>query len=196
MANGEDRQQEAEGEEPRARATVDGEDALDFHSDPESPEAGLEGIEESLESIDWRVAESLTALRKQINALAPRRSTLSDGTIGDTNHLKKGFKKSDHNPHVTDGAKGVVTAMDITHDPANGCNAAKIAESLRGSRDQRIKYIIWNRKIAASYATGGAAAWTWRPYGGTNPHDKHVHISVSASKALYDSKQPWSVSVA
>lgn len=192
----EEGRQHARSDEPQAQASVEGADAFDFHSDPEKSEGGFEGAGQSFEGVDWRVAESLLTLRKQVDALAPARGKQSDGTIGDPNHLKKGFKNSDHNPYVTDGAKGVVTAMDITHDPARGCNAAKIAESLRSSADSRIKYIIWNRRIAASYAVGAAAAWTWRPYGGLNPHDKHVHISVRPSKPLYDSQQPWNVSVA
>jgi murein L,D-transpeptidase YcbB/YkuD len=88
---------------------------------------------------------------------------------------------------------GVVTALDVTHDRASGCDAGKIAEAIRVSRDRRVKYIIWNRRIASSSAVGAAAAWAWRPYTGANPHDKHVHISVKATKALYDSNQPWEI---
>jgi hypothetical protein len=94
---------------------------------------------------------------------------------------------------VTDGGKGVVTAIDITHDPARGCDAEKIAEAIRRARDSRVKYIIWNRRIANSASIGGQPAWAWRPYSGENPHTKHVHISVRPTKALYDSTEPWSL---
>jgi hypothetical protein len=44
----------------------------------------------------------------------------------------------------------VVTALDVTHDPANGVDPGALAETLRTSRDPSIKYIISNRRIAAS----------------------------------------------
>ena len=140
--------------------------------------------------ISWRVAKSLLALRRQVDAKAPRRSKASDGTIGDAAHATR---SSDHNPWVRDGAMGVVTAMDITHDPANGCDAGALAESIRSSRDVLVKYIIWNRRIASLSVIGGVAAWTWRPYGGSNPHSKHVHISVQPEKAAFDSEAAWAV---
>lgn len=138
----------------------------------------------------WRVAASLVALRDQINAAWPGRSTTSDGTIGDAAHQSR---DSDHNPWVRDGSIGVVTALDVTHDPAHGCDAGHIAAAIRSSRDRRVKYIIWRRRICNASPTGGAGPWDWRPYGGANPHDKHVHISVKASKSLYDSTEPWAI---
>jgi hypothetical protein len=138
----------------------------------------------------WRVAASLLALRDQANGAWPNRSRLSDGTVGDPSHQSR---NSDHNPWVREGSMGVVTALDVTHDRASGCDAGKIAEAIRVSKDRRVKYIIWNRRIANSSAVGGAVAWAWRPYTGANPHDKHVHISVKATKALYDSNQPWEI---
>jgi len=195
----EPKQSSPEELESAASAEVPGEENLDFHSDPDAPDEALESLEssESLEGINWRVAEALLTLRKQINAAAPNRSKLSDGTIGDANHLKKGFKNSDHNPHISEGPnKGVVTAMDITHHPAGGCDAGRLAESLVVNRDPRVKYIIWNRRIANSSPIGSAAAWAWRTYSGANPHNKHVHISVKPDKAQFDSTAAWSFSVA
>jgi hypothetical protein len=142
--------------------------------------------------IPWRVCKSLEKLRAQINAKAPNRNKASDGGIGDTNHKNR---KSDHNPWVLDGGKGVVTARDFTHDPAGGCDCTKIAESIRAARDARVKYIIWNRRICASAPKNGAAAWAWRQYTGKNGHTHHVHISVQPSKSLYDSDKPWSLSL-
>jgi len=134
--------------------------------------------------VSWRVAKSLLALRRVIDSRAPHRSKASDGTIGDAAHASR---SSDHNPWVKDGPTGVVTAMDITHDPAGGCDAGKLAESIRASRDPRVKYIIWNRQITSSTV----APWTWRPYSGENPHTKHVHISVLPEKAQCDSEATW-----
>ncbi len=131
----------------------------------------------------WRLAESLETLRGQINAAAPNRSKASDGTIGDAAHASRA---SDHNPHVRDGKTGVVTAIDITHDPRNGVDGDSIAAALRGSLDPRIKYIIWKRRIWTP-----AKGADWRRYTGSNPHDKHVHVSVLAEKARYDDVRPW-----
>jgi hypothetical protein len=114
----------------------------------------------------WRVAKSLLRLKKQVDAKAPQRNIDSDGTIGDELHASR---SSDHNPWVKDGKKGVVMAMDLTHDPANGCDANALAEAIRTSRDPRVKYIIWNRRIANFRALNGAAAWAWRPTPATTP---------------------------
>jgi hypothetical protein len=74
-----------------------------------------------------------------------------------------------------------------------GCDAGALAKQLRTSKDPRIKYIIWNRRIANHAAVGQAAAWEWRRYGGSNPHDHHFHLSVKSDKASYDSDSPWLV---
>ena len=138
----------------------------------------------------WRVAKSLVLLREQVNAMAPSRSKASDGTIGDPAHQSR---DSDHNPWIIDGRVGVVTAMDITNDVAHGCDAQKIADALHANKDPRVKYIIWNSRIARSYIKNGKAPWTWLAYTGSNPHDKHVHISVRADKGNYDSTKSWTV---
>lgn len=128
----------------------------------------------------WRLAKSLDKLREQINAAAPNRSKRSDGTIGDEAHSAR---KSDHNVN----AAGVVCALDITHDPAHGVDAGKIADVLRRSADPRINYIISNGRIANS----GAA---WRKYTGANAHTLHFHVSVKQTAKLYDDTSPWSLS--
>jgi len=127
--------------------------------------------------MSWRLAKSLETLRSQINTLAPNRDKSSDGTIGDARHQAS---TSDHNPN----SAGVVCAMDITHDPRHGIDAGKVADILRQSHDNRIKYLISNRRIASS----GVYPWIWRRYTGSNPHDKHFHISVKGS---YDDPRPW-----
>ncbi len=126
----------------------------------------------------WRVAKSLIKLREQFDALAPNRDTDNDGTIGDTRHQAS---VSDHNPDD----RGIVHAMDISHDPGRGVDTWQIADQLRLSRDRRIKYIISNSRIASSTV----AAWQWRPYYGANPHDHHMHISVT--RAGEDDMAPW-----
>lgn len=146
--------------------------------------------------MSWRVANSLLKLREQVNALAPNRAKGWDGTIGDAAHQSRG---SDHNPWVRDGGMGVVTAMDITHDPAHGVNSFTMADSLLASKDPRIKYIISNHRIGGNEAFyqrnrdvySLPAPWKWGRYRGKNPHDHHVHVSVEDKKALYDSTNSW-----
>lgn len=136
----------------------------------------------------WRLAKSLEKLRAQVNQAWPTRSRDSDGSVGDAAHASR---SSDHNPWVKDGGVGVVTAIDITHDPAHGCDSYALAETLRQSNDGRLKYIISNGRIA-SFDHG----WTWRKYSGSNPHNHHVHISVRPEKSHYDDASPWAIDLA
>lgn len=143
---------------------------------------------------DWRPAASLTALRNQINELAPLRNKASDGMIGDTAHQSR---NSDHNPWVWDDnlKKGVVTALDITHDPAGNCDCEILAKSFEENRDGRIKYVIWNKQIMNSSSINGSEPWTWRSYSGKNPHSKHIHISVKCDMESYDRTDSWTINV-
>jgi hypothetical protein len=124
----------------------------------------------------WRVARSLDVLLGQLNALAPNRSKVSDGSIGDLSHQNR---DSDHNPWY---GPGIVTARDFTHDPGR-LDCHSVAERLVANRDPRIKYLIWNRYIWSP--AGG-----WRRYTGTNPHTSHLHLSVVASP-LCDDTRLW-----
>ncbi len=132
----------------------------------------------------WRIANSLVVLRDQVNAAAPKRSKISDGTIGDPAHRAR---KSDHNPN----SAGVVTAIDFTHDPKGGFDAYTFADILKANRDPRVKYVISNRRI-----WNPSISDAWRAYTGANPHDKHTHVSVQASKGLYDDDRPWDLGAA
>jgi hypothetical protein len=134
---------------------------------------------------NWLIAPSLEQLRAQLNALAPKRSTASDGGIGDAAHATRA---SDHNPWWVVGDQPYVTARDFTHDPAGGLDCRWLAERLEASRDQRIKYVIWNRQIMAGAA--GPSPWVWRPYAGSNPHNKHLHLSV-VPDARSLTRVPW-----
>lgn len=136
----------------------------------------------------WRLANSLDQLRKQINALAPNRNKASDGTIGDAAHATG---TSDHNPD----ANRVVKALDITHDPEGGCNCNLLAQSLVDSKDFRVQYIIWNSQISNADPKGGKPSWAWRKYTGSNPHNKHIHISVRNNPNTYDSTSPWVIRI-
>lgn len=131
------------------------------------------------------MAKSLLRLRDQVNSAFPNRNKASDGTIGDAAHRSR---NSDHNAHIDDGGVGVVSAMDITHDPAH-CDAGALVDKLVESRDPRIKYIIYNSRIISSKQQ----PWVWRPYSGANAHAHHFHISVMAEKEAYDSEADWAI---
>lgn len=129
----------------------------------------------------WRVARGLDKLLAQINEMAPNRSKASDGSIGDPAHRDR---PSDHNPD----AQGVVRARDFTHDPGHGADMGEISEALRLSRDRRITYVIFNRRVFS--ATN--EPWRWRPYTGSNPHDKHMHVSVVPTSVADDTSE-WQI---
>ncbi|NIA71225.1 hypothetical protein HBA54_21735 [Pelagibius litoralis] len=139
---------------------------------------------------DWRVANALLVLRDQVDAAYPSRNKTSDGTIGDEAHCPG---PSDHCPNIIDDGIGVVAALDLTHDPASGCDMQVLTRAIAGSRDPRIKYIIYNREICSSYEYEGQPPWTWRPYFGSNPHTRHAHFSVLADADLYDDEAPWDI---
>lgn len=131
----------------------------------------------------WRVARSLDVLLAQLNKLAPSRSKKSDGSIGDAAHASR---ESDHNPYIKLDGVGIVRARDFTHDPFGGLDCNWLAAVLVASDDPRIRYVIWNRRI-----------WTpgrgWVAYKGSNPHDKHLHLSVSEQPGWFDSTMPWAL---
>jgi hypothetical protein len=83
-----------------------------------------------------------------------------------------------------------VRALDVTHDPAHGCDAGKIAEALRLSQDARIKYVIWARRI---FYAAGSEPYRWQRYSGSDPHTGHVHLSVVADDARADDARDWSI---
>ncbi len=136
--------------------------------------------------MSWRVAKSLETLRMQVDAKWPGRNKRSDGTIGDPAHVSR---TSDHN--VNDA--GVVTALDITHDPLHGPDARKLAEALVASKDARIKYIISNGEICSGMMQDHPA-WVWRRYTGSNAHRTHMHISVRFPAPDFpDQDAPWQI---
>lgn len=133
-------------------------------------------------------APACVAVRRQATRLWPDRSQASDGICASSTHTTQN-PNSDHEPHVVYKGTAYATAVDLTDDKAAGCDADAWAEWLRTSRDGRVKYVICNRRMFSSYATSSCPAWTWRTYTGSNPHDKHAHVSILPS-ALFDD-EPW-----
>ena len=136
-----------------------------------------------------RLANSLVQLRAEIDALAPNRSKVSDGTIGDPAHRSR---PSRHNPNFED----VICALDITDDPAGGCPIHAIAEQIRVHPHPDLAYIISNGHVAKR-STGFA----WQTYKGSNPHTHHVHFAVGVGpdgdpRPPYDNAGAWGVAAA
>lgn len=127
----------------------------------------------------WRLAKSLKKLQQEINDMAPGRSRVSDGSIGDAAHSAR---PSDHNPN----AQGIVAAIDVTHDPSGGCDGRILSRSLIA--DPRVKYVIFNSQIWK------ARTGQWEFYDGNNPHDHHVHVSIKPD--ALDQTQDWAVRIA
>jgi hypothetical protein len=141
--------------------------------------------------MSWRVARSLDVLLEEINATAPRRDKASDGSIGDAAHATR---TSDHNPWVVFAGQGIVRARDFTHDPAGGLDCNDLAAALTaltavgGHPALRSgAYTIWRGRIFSFDRRHEG----WRPYTGSNPHDKHLHQSVATDPAGFDSTLPW-----
>jgi hypothetical protein len=119
-----------------------------------------------------------------VNRAYPNRRKDDDGWLGDAAHARR---KSDHNPN----GHGVVTALDLTHDPAHGFDSYAFADMLKAAKDPRIKYLISNRRISNPLKQN----WAWRDYQGDNPHTAHIHISVSDDPELYDDPSTWELSM-
>ena len=134
--------------------------------------------------MSWYVAKSLNVLRDEINRAHPNRSKASDGSIGDAAHSSR---TSDHNPCDCHNA---VCARDITHDPGGGFDSYAFADWLRErcrhGMENRVKYIISNRRIASA-----TNVWAWRTYSGANPHSQHVHVSVAHGASVFDNPATW-----
>lgn len=131
----------------------------------------------------WRLAPSVKAALAEATRRWPNRSKASDGTIGDAAHSSRG---SDHNPDEN----GIVHAYDLTHDPANGVDCAILANHLQrrvlAGEEKRVKYVIWNGRIF-----NPSVSDNWRTYYGSNPHDKHMHVSVLYTTAAENDVSDW-----
>lgn len=134
-----------------------------------------------------RLAKSLDKLRTQVSEAYPARATDSDGWVASAAHHQQN-PSSDHEAD----SRGVVHAVDFTHDPAHGFDSYAFADFLLQQRDPRIKYVISNRRIGGDegYAKrNNRKAWTWYPYNGSNPHTGHVH--VSCNRETEDDDRDW-----
>jgi hypothetical protein len=113
-------------------------------------------------------------LRLQFDDTYGDRDRRSDGWIGDLRHSAR---PSDHNP---DRETGIVRAIDVDRDVYKTGKPdlmPDIADQLRlaaKAGEKRIAYIIFEGRIASS-----RMGWRWRKYSGSNPHNKHCHVSFT-----------------
>ncbi len=120
-----------------------------------------------------RATPAAISVLRQATALKPLRKKASDGLLPSAAHLKQS-PTSDHNTGY---------AVDLTHDPKNGIDCADIFEKLKD--DKRVKYLIFQGKIwSKEKAKQGN-----RKYTGSNPHNKHLHISIN--DAYGNDISPW-----
>jgi hypothetical protein len=147
----------------------------------------------------WVVVPCLLALRDEYNLVAPGRDKGADGTIGDSNHKSS----SDHTPdedsdilrdHDADD-KNEVHALDIdSSGPWPGgwawfnASVLDVVERHRLGVDDRLKYVIWNERIASM-----SWNWTWREYSGPDPHTNHAHFSARYTTAQERDTSDWGV---
>lgn len=99
------------------------------------------------------------AVLRQATALKPKRKKASDGLLPSAAHINQN-PDSDHNTGF---------AVDLTHDQETGINGHEVYAHLKS--DKRVKYLIFKGRIWSAEKGD-------RDYSGSNPHNKHVHISI------------------
>jgi len=122
-----------------------------------------------MKPIAKRATPAAIAALRQATALAPKRKTASDGLLPSRAHLSQS-PNSDHNTGF---------AVDITHDPI-AFNCTPLFVKLQD--DPRVKYLIFKGKIWSKEKGS-------RDYTGSNPHNKHLHISIK--EGCGDDTSPW-----
>jgi hypothetical protein len=117
-----------------------------------------------------RATPAAIAVLRQATALSPSRAKASDGLLPSAADIKTS-PNSDHNTGY---------AVDLTHDSARGIDCHEIYDKLK--EDKRVKYLIFKGLI-------------WMPgkgdkaYTGSNPHNKHLHISIKDNCG--NDTSPW-----
>lgn len=136
----------------------------------------------------WRLARAADRLRTEVRAAFPG---VTVWTVGDADHRSR---PSDHNPddHDDDASTpGIVSAIDVVGRAA----AYAVWNHVRTTRDPRVEYAIFD-----GMWTGEDLGWRVVPYGGSNKHRNHCHVSVGRGTDsnltrpdLYDDPAPWGI---
>jgi hypothetical protein len=152
---------------------------------------------------EWTLVPCLVTLRTEYNTVSPNRDKGADGSIGDSAHTSS----SDHTPdedsdilrdHDSD-SKNEVHALDIDSSGPWPGGAAwfdaaikAIVERHRTGKDNRLQYVIWNKKIASRSIDN----WRWRDYSQVkkDPHTNHAHFSARYTTPQENDTSSWGVS--
>ena len=126
-----------------------------------------------MKTVAKKATPAAIAVLRQATALQPKRKKASDGLLPSAAHIKQS-PDSDHNTGY---------AVDLTHDPKNGIDCAVIFEKFK--EDPRVKYLIFNGKIWSKEKSKLGN----RRYTGSNPHNKHLHVSIESTMGADTS--PW-----
>lgn len=151
----------------------------------------------------WVVVPCLLALRSEFNLLNPSRDKGADGTIGDTSHTSSSDHAADEDSDVLRDhdadSKNEVHALDIDSTgpwPAGrtfdriilDLVARERAEYNHPTTKARLKYVIWNRRIASR-----SNGWAWASYSGSDPHTNHAHFSALYTTSTEADTRSWGV---
>lgn len=118
----------------------------------------------------WHLSECLVTLSEELEKKFPH---ITIWSIGDAHHKPP----SDHLPNSADR----VNAIDIPIDSHfTDADCQWLISVL--TKDNRVKYIIRNRRIWKP-STG------WKAYTGVDPHTGHIHVSVVDSS--HNVTRPW-----
>lgn len=148
---------------------------------------------------DWILIACLKQLFAEFDAIAPRRSHASDGSIGDAAHARE---VSDHNPDETGKVPihdadhiNEVHAIDVDNklgihvdgysDPMEGA-VQFLLKRCRSGAETRLRYIIYNRRIW-DYRSD----WAEKAYTGASAHTEHAHFSASYDSDKEASTASW-----
>lgn len=138
----------------------------------------------------WRLAPSLTTLARQISEAHPT-GQAGDGTVASRRHDETS-PNSDHRPSPHDERDdAIVRAIDVgeTTDEIG----RRIVDALVGSRDSRIRYIIYEGRSIWSEPHNGYLPWEWQPYGGPAPHSHHFHLSIRRTAEADNDTSTWRI---
>ncbi len=117
-----------------------------------------------------KATPAAVAVLRQATAHWPKRKKASDGLLPSKAHVHQN-PNSDHNSGF---------AVDLTHDPEKGVYCQVIYSELQ--KDPRVKYLIFKGKIWSK--SKGEQIYT-----GSNPHNKHLHISIK--EECGNDTSPW-----
>lgn len=141
-------------------------------------------------SDDWKLAPCLQQFWDEVNDVAPHRDHASDGSIGDEAHQGT---DSDHNPDSND----MVCAVDTDEDLRADFTMFDIVNYLLGECRKpndvgldrgRVNYLIYEGNIWRA-DTG----WAKEKYTGSNPHDKHMHLSCEHDLDFVNDTSSWGI---